>query len=221
MSCFVCACVQDFNPRQEKVIWRQQREYWGTWSVHKMLVYDISKQQSLNLLDIRTPTMRDARLKGRAPRAHVNCWEYHLFHGHQRSKIVCIINRRSQIHIHGSYCAQILWMKATLNDIKIKFKKVSLLCDNESAIKLTNNPVQHTRTKHIDVHHHFIRDHQQKGDICIESVGTEDQLVDIFAKPLDEKRFCKLRNVLNILDFSNMCWCTPTYMTYLSFELPR
>ena len=100
-------------------------------------------------------------------------------------------------------------MKVTLNDFGIKFKKVSLLCDNESAIKLTNNPVQHARTKHIDVRHHFIRDHQQKGDICIESVGTEDQLADIFTKPLDEKRFCKLRNELNILDFSNMCWCTP------------
>ena len=49
----------------------------------------------------------------------------------------------------------------------------------ESAIKLTNNPVQHTRTKHIDVRHHFIRDHQQKKDICIKSVGTEDQLADI------------------------------------------
>ena len=80
-----------------------------------------------------------------------------------------------------------------------------LLRDNESAIKLTNNPVQHARTKNIDVCHHFIRDHQQKGDISIESVGTEDQLADIFTKPLDEKRFCKLRNELNILDFSNMC----------------
>jgi hypothetical protein len=77
----------------------------------------------------------------------------------------------------GSCCAQILWMKATLSDFGIKFKKVPLLCDNESAIKLTNNLVQHARTKHIDVRHHFIRDHQQKGDICIESVGTKDQLL--------------------------------------------
>ena len=96
-------------------------------------------------------------------------------------------------------------MKATLSDIGIKFKQVPLLCDNETAIKLTNNLVQHARTKHIDVHHHFIRDHQQKGDICIKSVGTDDQLADIFTKPLDEKRFCKLRNELNILDFTNMC----------------
>ena len=105
----------------------------------------------------------------------------------------------------GSCCAQILWMKATLNEFGIKFKKVPLLYDNESAIKLTNNLVQRARTKHIDVRHYFIKDHQQKGDICIESVGTEDQLADIFTKSLDEKRFCRLRNELNILDFSNMC----------------
>jgi hypothetical protein len=112
-------------------------------------------------------------------------------------------------YIATGSCAQILWMKTTLNDFGIKFKNVPLLYDNESAIKLTNNPVQHARTKHIDVCHHFIRNHQQKGDICIESVGTEDQPADIFTKPLDEKRFCKLRNELNILDFSNMCLCTP------------
>jgi hypothetical protein len=92
-------------------------------------------------------------------------------------------------------------MKATLNDFRIKFKNVSLLCDNESAIKLTNNPVQHARIKYTDVRHHFIREYQQKGDICIESVGTEDQFVDIFTKSLDEKRFYKLMNELNILDF--------------------
>ena len=62
----------------------------------------------------------------------------------------------------GSCYAQFLSMKTTLSDFGIKFKQVPLLCDNESAIKLTNNPVRHARTKHIDVRHHFIRDHQQK-----------------------------------------------------------
>jgi len=51
----------------------------------------------------------------------------------------------------GSCCAQILWMKATLKDFGINVKQVPLLCDNESAMKLTNNLVQHSRTKHIDV----------------------------------------------------------------------
>jgi hypothetical protein len=96
-------------------------------------------------------------------------------------------------------------MKTILNDFGFKFNQVPLIYDNESAVKLTNNLVQYARAKHIDVHHHFIRDQQQKEDISIENVGTGDQLIDIFTKPLEEKRFCKLRNQLNILDFSNMC----------------
>jgi hypothetical protein len=104
----------------------------------------------------------------------------------------------------GSCCAQLLWMKATLNDFGIIFKNVPLFCDNESAIKMTQNPVQHSRTKQIDIRHHFIRDHQQKGDIYIQGIGIEDQLADIFTKPLDEKMFYKLKNELNILDFSNL-----------------
>jgi len=57
----------------------------------------------------------------------------------------------------GSCCAQILWMKATLKDFGINFKQVPLLCDNKSVVKLTNNLVQHSRTKHIDVRHHHKR----------------------------------------------------------------
>jgi hypothetical protein len=63
-------------------------------------------------------------------------------------------------YIAAGSCAQILWMKATLKDFGIKLNKVPLLCDNMSGMKLTNNLVQHARTKHIDVRHHFTRDHQ-------------------------------------------------------------
>jgi hypothetical protein len=83
-------------------------------------------------------------------------------------------------------------------------KKNSLLCDNESAIKLATNPVQHSRTKHIDIRHHFLRDHVGKGDISVYSIGIDDQLADIFTKPLDEARFYKLRIEMNIIDLSNV-----------------
>jgi hypothetical protein len=104
----------------------------------------------------------------------------------------------------GSCCAQLLWMKQTLLDYGIDFKDILLLCDNESAIKIANNPVQHSRTKHIDIRHHFLRDHVSKGDIKIDGIGTNDQLANIFTKPLDESRFCKLRSELNVIDFSNV-----------------
>ena len=80
----------------------------------------------------------------------------------------------------------------------------SLLCDNESVIKIAHNPVQHSKTKHIQIRHHFLRDHVFKGNISIEHVKTEEQLAGIFIKPLDEKRFSKLWCELNILESSNV-----------------
>jgi hypothetical protein len=95
-------------------------------------------------------------------------------------------------------------MRQTLSDFGCEYKKIPLLCDNESVIKLANNPVQHSETKHIDIRHHFLRDHETKGDIALTHVGTENQLADIFTKPLDEQRFCSLRSELNILDSRNL-----------------
>jgi hypothetical protein len=60
----------------------------------------------------------------------------------------------------GQSCAQLLWMRQTLRDFGYNLSKVSLLCDNESAIRMADNPVQHSRTKHIDIQHHFLREHQ-------------------------------------------------------------
>ena len=104
----------------------------------------------------------------------------------------------------GACCVQLLWMRQTLRDFGCQFTKISLLCDNESAIKLANNPISHPRTKHIDIQHHFLRDHKTKGDIEIHHVSTEKQLTNIFTKPLNESRFCALRSELNILDSCNM-----------------
>jgi hypothetical protein len=101
-------------------------------------------------------------------------------------------------------CAQLLWMRQTLRDFGYNLSNVPLLCDNESAIHLADNPVEHNRTKHIDIQHHFLRDHQQRGDIDIYHISTENQLADIFTKPLYEKRFYKLRSDLNVLDSRNL-----------------
>jgi hypothetical protein len=94
-------------------------------------------------------------------------------------------------------------MRQTLRDFGYKLSKVSLLCDNDSAIRMADNPIEHSCTKHIDIRYHFLRDHQQRGDIELAYVSTKEQLADIFTKPLDEKTFSKLRNELNILDSRN------------------
>jgi hypothetical protein len=63
----------------------------------------------------------------------------------------------------GHCCAQLLWMRQILSDYGYKLSKVSLLCDHENAIRMMDTPVEHSRTKHIDIRYHFLRDHQQKG----------------------------------------------------------
>jgi hypothetical protein len=104
----------------------------------------------------------------------------------------------------GQCCAQLLWMRQTLRDFGYNLSKVPLQCDNESAIRMADNPVEHSRTKHIDIQHHFLRDHQQKGDIEVNHISTENQLANIFTKPLDEKTFCRLRSELNVLNSRNL-----------------
>jgi hypothetical protein len=94
-------------------------------------------------------------------------------------------------------------MKQTLLDYGVVLDQVPLLCDNESVVKIANNLVQHSRTKHIDIRHHFLRDHVAKKDISLVGVRAKDQLADIFTKPLDEATFCRLRSELNVLDSSN------------------
>jgi hypothetical protein len=69
---------------------------------------------------------------------------------------------------------------------------------------MADNLVEHSRTKHIDIRHHFLRDHQQKGDIEVFYISIGNQLADIFTKPLDEKTFCRLRSELNVLDSRNL-----------------
>jgi hypothetical protein len=122
----------------------------------------------------------------------------------KKQNSVAISTTEDEYVASGACCAHLLWMKQTLSDYGCKFSKIPLLCDNESVIKLANNPVQHSRTRHIDIRHHFLMDHEAKGDIVLHHVSTERQLADIFTKPLDEQRFCALRSEINILDSRNL-----------------
>jgi hypothetical protein len=127
-----------------------------------------------------------------------------LFCGPPRNKTLLLYPPLKPNMLPPVVVAQLLWMKQTLLDYGVKFDCIPLLCDNENAVKIATNLVQHKRTNHIDIHHHFLRDHVGKGNIVMEGVRTDDQLVDIFTKPLVETRFCKLRSELNVIDLSNV-----------------
>ncbi|KAK8609111.1 hypothetical protein V6N13_025418 [Hibiscus sabdariffa] len=101
-----------------------------------------------------------------------------------------------------SCCAQVLWMKQQLFDYGIDVGTVPIKCDNTSYMCLTKNPIQHSRTKHIEIRHRFIRDHVFKNGVVLEYVDTLQQLIDIFTKPLAKECCWTLRRDLGLMDLS-------------------
>jgi hypothetical protein len=123
--------------------------------------------------------------------------------GFKETKLRSSFYRRSRVYCRRSLLCAITLDEANPYGLWLQIEQSPLLCDNESAIRMADNPVEHSHTKHIAIRYHFLRDHQQRGDIEIAYVSAKEQLADIFTKPLDEKTFTKLRNELNILDSQN------------------
>nr|GEW76331.1 retrovirus-related Pol polyprotein from transposon TNT 1-94 [Tanacetum cinerariifolium] len=86
-------------------------------------------------------------------------------------------------------CAQILWMRSQLTDYGFDFNKIPMYCDNHSAIALCCNNVHHSRSKHIDIRHYFIREQVERGVVELYFVTMDYQLADIFTKALPRQRF--------------------------------
>nr|GEW98365.1 hypothetical protein [Tanacetum cinerariifolium] len=102
----------------------------------------------------------------------------------------CHLDRKKFEYVAVSgCCAQVLWMRTQLSDYGFFYDKVPIYCDSKSAIAISCNPVKHTRTKHIDVRYHFIKDHVEKGTIELYFIDTKYQLADLFMKSLPEARF--------------------------------
>ncbi|GJT51997.1 retrovirus-related pol polyprotein from transposon TNT 1-94 [Tanacetum coccineum] len=97
-------------------------------------------------------------------------------------------------------CQQALWMKQALVDYGVRLDDIPIMCDNKGDIDLSKNPVKHSRTKHIEIRHYFLRDNIQKGNISIEKVLSEDNIADILTKPLKRKPFNYLRLGLGMME---------------------
>ncbi|GJS55694.1 copia protein [Tanacetum coccineum] len=107
----------------------------------------------------------------------------------KKQKSTAISTTEAKYITMSGCCAQILWMRSQLTDYGFVFNKIPLYCDNRSAIALCCNNVQHSRSKHIDIRHHFIREQVEKGVVELYFVTTDYQLADIFTKALPRERF--------------------------------
>lgn len=79
---------------------------------------------------------------------------------------------------------------------------MSLFVDNKSVIDISKNPIQHLRTKHINIRHHFIKQLVEENVVSLDYVKTDGQLADILTKPLDSKWFKYLRGGIGLCTLS-------------------
>nr|GEW61215.1 retrovirus-related Pol polyprotein from transposon TNT 1-94 [Tanacetum cinerariifolium] len=116
----------------------------------------------------------------------------------KRQKSAAISSTEAEyIALSGCY-AQVLWMRSQHTDYGLGFNKISMYCDNNSAIALCCNNVQHSRSKHIDIRFHFIKVQVKNGVVELYFVNTKYQLADIFTKSL-------CREELNFLSTNSEC----------------
>ncbi|KAJ9542054.1 hypothetical protein OSB04_028560 [Centaurea solstitialis] len=86
-------------------------------------------------------------------------------------------------------CSQVLWIQNQMQDYDLSFLQTPIYIDNNSAISIVNNPVKHSKTKHIEIKYHFIRDCNEKKLIQVLKVHTDDQYADLFTKVFDVGMF--------------------------------
>ena len=103
---------------------------------------------------------------------------------------VTLSSVEAQYVVATSAACQAVWMRRVLKYLSQNHQEpTTICCDNNSAIALSKNHVFHKRTKHIAIRFHFIRELVNNKEICLEFCRSEDQLADIFTKPLEKDNF--------------------------------
>ncbi|GJT69567.1 retrovirus-related pol polyprotein from transposon TNT 1-94 [Tanacetum coccineum] len=121
----------------------------------------------------------------------------------KRQKSAAISSTKAEYIALSGCCAQVLWMRLQLTDYGLGFNKILMYCDNKSAIALCCNNVQHSRSKHIDIRFHFIKEQVENGLVELYDVNTKYQLADIFTKDLGRERIEFLINKLGMRSFTS------------------
>jgi hypothetical protein len=103
----------------------------------------------------------------------------------KKQPIVSLSSTEVEYKALCSATCEAIWLRWILEDVGEEQKVPTIIkCDNQSSIKLENNPVYHAKSKHIETHHHFVREKIQSKEIDLVYCNTNDNVADIFTKPL-------------------------------------
>ena len=91
-------------------------------------------------------------------------------------------------------------MRQTLEEIPVKYgHPIVINCDNTSAINMSKNPIMDSKTKHIPIKYHYLREQVYQKAVKLEYIDTKEQIADIFTKPLPKEAFERLRQKMGVI----------------------
>ncbi|KAJ0733108.1 putative RNA-directed DNA polymerase [Helianthus annuus] len=117
----------------------------------------------------------------------------------RKQKTVSRSSTESEYKAIADTVAELIWLKSLLQELGVKLNKPTLWCDNLGATYLSANPMFHARTKHVEVDFHLFREQVNQGNLKVQFIKTDDQIADIFTKPLSTQRFEFLRSMLQVV----------------------
>jgi len=121
----------------------------------------------------------------------------------KKQPIVALSSTKAKYRGAAIAACEVIWLQKLFSNLgQLVDAPIVIYCDNISSILLTNNSVNHARTKHIEVHYHFIRKKVLAKEINLIHVNTEDQIVDIFTKALGTNKLKRFKKMFGVLEMN-------------------
>ena len=119
----------------------------------------------------------------------------------KKQPVVALSSTEAEYMAASFALQEALWLRSLLRDMNFKQEQPTVIHeDNQAAIALCSNPKFHSRTKHIDIRYHYIREKIESKEVKLKYCPTEDMIADVFTKPLGKTKFQRFRDQMGILN---------------------
>jgi hypothetical protein len=123
--------------------------------------------------------------------------------GNRKQKSVALSIAEAEYMAACEACTEAVWLRKLISDLFDQIPESTIIyCDNQSCIRLSEHPVFHERSKHIEIKYYFIRDKVQEGEVKLEYIPTDEQKADILTKPLSRIKFAYFREKMGIVEIT-------------------
>jgi hypothetical protein len=120
--------------------------------------------------------------------------------GRRKQKSVALITTEVEYIVACETCTEVIWLRKLISDLFDQIpESIIIHCDNQSCIRLSEHPVFHERSKHIEIKYYFIQYKVQEGEVNLEYISIDEQTTDILTKPLSRIKFAYFREKMGIM----------------------